>query len=46
MPVSTDLNDYRFRTSLRVRLSETDAVGVVFFGSFSQYMDLGDNMGM
>ena len=41
MPVSTDLNDYRFRTSLRVRLSETDAVGVVFFGSFSQYMDLG-----
>jgi acyl-CoA thioester hydrolase len=38
---SHDLNDYGFSTELRVRLSETDAVGIVFFGSFSIYFDVG-----
>ena len=40
-PISRDLNDYGFTTELRVRLSETDAVGIVFFGSYSTYMDVG-----
>ena len=40
-PVTLDRNAYRFRTEVRVRLSETDAVGIVFFGSFSAYMDVG-----
>ena len=40
-PVSTDLNDYGFSTEIRVRLSETDAVGIVFFGSFASYFDVG-----
>ena len=39
--VSLDRNDYGFRTEIRVRLSETDAVGIVFFGSFSSYLDVG-----
>ena len=39
--VTEDRNAYRFRTEVRVRLSETDAVGIVFFGSFSTYMDVG-----
>ena len=39
--ISRDLNDYGFTTELRVRLSETDAVGIVFFGSYSTYMDVG-----
>ncbi len=39
--VSYDLNDYGFTTELRVRLSETDAVGIVFFGSFATYFDVG-----
>lgn len=39
--ISTDLNDYGFSTSLRVRLSETDAVGIVFFGSFATFFDVG-----
>jgi acyl-CoA thioester hydrolase len=41
MSVSRDLNDYGFSTELRVRLSETDAVGIVFFGSFAVYFDVG-----
>lgn len=36
-----DRNAYAFQTEVRVRLSETDAVGIVFFGSFSAYMDVG-----
>ena len=49
--VTLDLNAYRFRTEVRVRLSETDAVGIVFFGSFSTYMDVGrmdylENLGL
>ena len=36
-----DLNAYGFQTELRVRLSETDAVGIVFFGSFAVYFDVG-----
>jgi len=39
--ITQDRNAYRFRTEVRVRLSETDAVGIVFFGSFSAYMDVG-----
>jgi acyl-CoA thioester hydrolase len=38
---SRDLNEYGFSTELRVRLSETDAVGIVFFGSFASYFDVG-----
>ena len=36
-----DLNAYGFQTEIRVRLSETDAVGIVFFGSFAVYFDVG-----
>ena len=39
--VSRDLNQYGFSTEIRVRLSETDAVGIVFFGSFAAYFDVG-----
>jgi acyl-CoA thioester hydrolase len=39
--VTEDRNAYSFQTEVRVRLSETDAVGIVFFGSFSAYMDVG-----
>lgn len=39
--VSRDLNAYGFSTEVRVRLSETDAVGIVFFGSFAVYFDVG-----
>jgi acyl-CoA thioester hydrolase len=39
--VTDDLNAYGFRTEVRVRLSETDAVGIVFFGSFATYLDVG-----
>ena len=38
---SADLSDYGFSTEVRVRLSETDAVGIVFFGSFASYFDVG-----
>lgn len=49
--VTLDRNAYRFHTDIRVRLSETDAVGIVFFGSFSTYMDVGrmdylENLGL
>ena len=36
-----DRNLYGFQTEVRVRLSETDAVGIVFFGSFATYFDVG-----
>lgn len=39
--ISRDLNQYRFITEVRVRLSETDAVGVAFFGSFATWFDVG-----
>lgn len=39
--ITPDLNAYGFSTELRVRLSETDAVGIVFFGSFAAYFDVG-----
>lgn len=39
--ISRDLNRYGYTTEVRVRLSETDAVGIVFFGSFGVYMDVG-----
>ena len=38
---SNDLGDYGFSTEVRVRLSETDAVGIVFFGSYANYFDVG-----
>ena len=41
LPQTLDRNAYAFQTEVRVRLSETDAVGIVFFGSFSAYMDVG-----
>ncbi|MSP74243.1 MAG: acyl-CoA thioesterase [Myxococcales bacterium] len=41
MAPTMDLNAYGFTTEVRVRLSETDAVGIVFFGSFAAYMDVG-----
>ena len=49
--VTQDRNAYRFRTEVRVRLSETDAVGIVFFGSYAAYMDVGrmdylENLGL
>ncbi len=49
--VTRDRNAYRFHTEVRVRLSETDAVGIVFFGSYSTYMDVGrmdylENLGL
>ena len=39
--VSGQLNDYGFSTDVRVRLSETDAVGIVFFGTYAHYFDIG-----
>ena len=39
--VTLDRNAYAFATEVRVRLAETDAVGIVFFGSFATYMDVG-----
>lgn len=39
--ITHDRNAYSFTTEIRVRLSETDAVGIVYFGSFSTYMDVG-----
>ncbi len=40
-PISQDRADYPFTTEVRVRLAETDAVGIVFFGSFATYLDVG-----
>ena len=38
---SDQLSDYGFSTDVRVRLSETDAVGIVFFGTYAHYFDIG-----
>ena len=38
---SDELSDYGFSTDVRVRLSETDAVGIVFFGTYAHYFDIG-----
>jgi acyl-CoA thioester hydrolase len=35
------LADFHFRTEVRVRLPETDAMGVVFHGYFFTYMEVG-----
>lgn len=40
-PITEDRNLYGFQTEITVRLDETDAVGVVFFGRFANYMDVG-----
>ena len=39
--LSKDPADYRFHTQVRVRLPETDAVGIVYFVNYSVYMDVG-----
>ena len=36
-----ELSAYGFSTEVRVRLSETDAVGIVFFGTYAHYFDIG-----
>jgi len=38
---SDQLSAYGFSTDVRVRLSETDAVGIVFFGTYAHYFDIG-----
>ena len=38
---SDELSAYGFSTDVRVRLSETDAVGIVFFGTYAHYFDIG-----
>lgn len=39
--IEEDRNLYGFQTEVRVRLNETDAVGIVFFGSYATYFDVG-----
>ena len=39
--IEEDRNLYGFQTEVRVRLNETDAVGIVFFGSYAAYFDVG-----
>lgn len=41
LDITPDLNAYGFSTEVRVRLSETDAVGIAFFGSFAAWFDVG-----
>ena len=36
-----DRSLFKFQTEVRVRLSETDAVGIVFHGNYYTYMDVG-----
>ncbi|MHC4392342.1 MAG: acyl-CoA thioesterase [Planctomycetota bacterium] len=36
-----DRSKFKFTTDIRVRLNETDAVGVVFHGNYFTYMDVG-----
>ena len=36
-----ELSKYGFSTEVQVRLSETDAVGIVFFGTYAHYFDIG-----
>ena len=36
-----DRSRFQFQTEIRVRLNETDAVGVVFHGNYFTYMDVG-----
>ncbi len=36
-----DRSLFQFQTEVRVRLSETDAVGIVFHGNYYTYMDVG-----
>lgn len=39
--IDEDRNLYGFQTEVRVRLNETDAVGIVFFGNYAAYFDVG-----
>ena len=41
LKIDEDRSAYRFQTEVRVRLNETDAVGIVFFGSYAAYFDVG-----
>lgn len=41
MSKSADRSAFKFSTEIRVRLSETDAVGIVFHGNYFTYMDVG-----
>lgn len=36
-----DRSRFKFSTEVRVRLNETDAVGIVFHGNYFTYMDVG-----
>jgi acyl-CoA thioester hydrolase len=36
-----DRSRFKFQTEMRVRLNETDAVGIVFHGNYFTYMDVG-----
>ena len=36
-----DRSRFQFTTDIRVRLNETDAVGIVFHGNYFTYMDVG-----
>jgi len=36
-----DRSKFKFTTEIRVRLNETDAVGIVFHGNYFTYMDVG-----
>ena len=38
---SVDTEAFRFSTEVRVRLPETDAMGIVFHGSFFTYLEVG-----
>lgn len=40
-PAMATLSDFHFSTEVRVRLPETDAMGVVFHGYFFTYMEVG-----
>jgi acyl-CoA thioester hydrolase len=41
MKAPIDRGLFKFHTEIRVRLNETDAVGIVFHGNYFTYMDVG-----
>lgn len=41
MAENIDRSQFKFSTEIRVRLNETDAVGIVFHGNYFTYMDVG-----
>ena len=40
-PTAEELHRFKFQTEVRVRLPETDAVGIVFHGNFFTYLEVG-----